>query len=516
LTLVRLLDGAALATGAALLSALVVWWARPEIIFLVLLGLVTARLVIAPVRLPPFAPRRALAIGVAAYAAGFCFVTVTRHFAFRTHALDLGYYVQLVWSIATGRGPRVSLPEMSAWGDHLSPIMYLFVPLFWAAPGAVVLLVAQSVALALGAVAVFALARAWVGDERTAAAFAALYLVNPSLHGVNVRDVHAAALAIPLLLVAIWAGTAERWGIFAAAAVLCLACREDAALALVGLGAWLGVGRRRWVGGAVVIAGAAAILAADVWWVIPWFRGEPYPHLGRYAHLGTSLASIATGLALHPVAALATILTMDRLVYALALLAPLGFLPLLAPAELMGAVPALAQNLLASDPILFNHRTQYQSFVLPFLMAAAIRAYGRLSARHARAARRVLGFALVASVALSARTVNDLAVERWWPTEARRGAYSVLGRVPAAASVSAQDPYVPHLSLRPLVFVFPVAIDRSDYVLLNSASYPWRNLPGTTMSRDGDAVRVGMPDGKSYDYAVAAESGPHLLLRRQK
>ena len=87
-----------------------------------------------------------------AYAVVFSFVTVTRHLTFATHALDLGYYVQLVWNLARGAGPHVSLPEMHAWGDHLSPIMYVFVPAYWLVPGPVVLLVAQSVALALGGV----------------------------------------------------------------------------------------------------------------------------------------------------------------------------------------------------------------------------------------------------------------------------------------------------------------------------------------------------------------------------
>ncbi|MBI5627480.1 MAG: DUF2079 domain-containing protein [Candidatus Rokubacteria bacterium] len=78
-----------------------------------------------------------------AYAVVFSFVTVTRHFTFLTHALDLGYYVQLVWNLAGGRGPRVSLPEMHAWGDHLSPIMYLYEPAYWVAPGPVALLFSQ-------------------------------------------------------------------------------------------------------------------------------------------------------------------------------------------------------------------------------------------------------------------------------------------------------------------------------------------------------------------------------------
>jgi uncharacterized membrane protein len=58
--------------------------------------------------------------------------------------------------------------------------MYALAPAFWVAPGAVTLLIFQSIALAAGAPAVFLLARRRLADERLAALFALLYLVNPS------------------------------------------------------------------------------------------------------------------------------------------------------------------------------------------------------------------------------------------------------------------------------------------------------------------------------------------------
>ncbi|HET8578718.1 MAG TPA: DUF2079 domain-containing protein, partial [Methylomirabilota bacterium] len=259
MTAARLLDCLALALVAALGASLLfaspalAWWERPEHILLVLLAVVGARLLAAPLSLPALDPRRVLWVAVAAYALLFSFITVTRHLTFLTHALDLGYYVQLTWSLAQGRGPYVSLPEMHAWGDHLSPIMYLFVPAFWVAPGAVTLLVAQSVILALGALPVFAIARHRLGDERPAAAFALLYLINPTLHGINVRDFHAAALAIPLLLAAMYLAEAGRPWLAAAAVALTLTTREDAAVPVAGLGLWLAAGGRWVAGGALAL-----------------------------------------------------------------------------------------------------------------------------------------------------------------------------------------------------------------------------------------------------------------------
>jgi uncharacterized membrane protein len=513
LTAVRALDLAAGAMALAVASALVVWWARPEILFLILLGLVSARLALAPVAVPALDPRRVVIGGVVAYSLLFSFVTVTRHFTFQTHALDLGYYVQLVWNIASGHGAYVSLPPMHAWGDHLSPIVYLFVPAFWLAPGPVVLLVAQSVALALGAVPVFLLAQRRLGDARPAAAFAVLYLLNPSLHGINVRDFHAAALAIPLLLTALYCAEVSRPGWFTVAAAAAMLCREDAALPVLGIGAWLCLAHRRWRWGIATAVLALTVLVVDVRYVIPSFRGEHYPHLARYARFGSSLGEIVLSPILHPFRVLGTLASGTRPLYLLALVAPLAFLPLLALRDVIGALPALAQNLFSSDPILFHHRTQYQSFVLPFLMLAAIGGYARLARRSpGQWPVLVLVVAGIASLALASRTVNNLAFDRWWPDAEQRMAYGVMARVPPDARLSAQDPYIAHLSLRPRAAVFPVDIDDADHVLINASTYPWRNQPGVTMERRGRDVTIAMPDGRAHRYDVVAEAGPHLLL----
>ena len=518
----RLLDLAALAAGAWLAGALLFWsgwsasfWARPEHVFLFLLGIVSLRLLVAPIPVPELEPRRVVAVGVVLYALVFSFVTLTRHLTFRTHALDLGYYVQLTWSLAHGHGPYVSLPEMHAWGDHLSPIVYLFVPGAWLMPTAAVLLVGQSVILAMGALPVFGIARRRLQDDRPAAAFAILYLVNPSLHGINVRDFHAAALAIPLLLAAIYFAEAGRWWLFVVATVLTLMCREDAALPVIGLGAWLALGRRRWLAGAATALGALTLLVVDVRWVIPQFRHEPYVHLWRYRHLGHSLGEIILTTVTHPLHTIGGLLTGGRLVYLLAMMSPLGFLPLLGGWDLVGALPGLAQNLLSSDPVLFNHRSQYQAFVLPFLILAAVTGYSRLAARRGGRWPVVnLVVAFAASLVLSSSLANELAVARWWPSAEQRAAYGVLAQVPSSASITAPDRYVAHLSERRLATLFPAAIERVDYALVNLDTYPWRDLPDVRLERTGNAVTIVMPSGRVIGYTVVAQSGPHLLLRR--
>ena len=491
--LARPLD--ALAAGVLLLAVLVVATGgftvrglpinRPEDLLVVLATVVALRGLVAPIALPRVRPARAVAVGVGAYALLMGFVVGSRHAALQTHALDLGYYVQVVWSIAHGHGAYVTLPPMHAWGDHFSPILYLLAPLGRLAPGGSALVLAQTVVLCSGAVAVFVYAARRlhsVSDAaRPAAAFALLYLVNPSLHGINIRDIHPQAFAIAFLVWAAAAFDARRYGWCALALLLTLGGREDAAIAVVGFGLWLALARRRWALGVTVLAASVLVLLIDLTWVMPYFRGSPYPHLGRYSHLGASLPEILVTLVARPWRWAPVMLTLPKLAYLAAMLAPLGFLPLLAPRALAAALPGLAMNLLSLDPVLFNYRSQYQSFVLPFFVLASVDGYARLrqwrasEANGGRGARplpsrllsptAVLAFGFLASAVLTARTVNDFMVTRWWPNDDRRAAGALMREIPADVAVSVNERLVPHLATRREVYIFPTGVDTSRWIL---------------------------------------------------
>jgi hypothetical protein len=94
--------------------------------------------------------------------------------------------------------------------------------------------------------------------------------------------------------------------------------------------------------------------------------------------------------------------------------------------------------------------------------------------------------------------------------------YQVLAQVPATVSVSAQDRYVAHLSVRTLITVFPVELDRLDYALVNLDTYPWRGLPDAKIGRTGDRVTITGAGGRELHFTAAAQAGPHLLLSRQR
>ena len=455
---------------------------RPEDLVVATAVLVGVRALIVPFSLPRVVPARAVALGVCVYVTLMGFIVITRHYALRTHAFDLGQYLQIIWNISPGHGPASTIvptyvvaDRMHAWGDHFSPIFYAMAPLQWIAPGPISLLLAQTVGLAAGAIALFAFARGRIG-EGPAAAFALLYLVNPSLHGINIRDIHPAAFAIPLILTAAWAFDRRRYAWCALTLVATLACREDAAVAVVGFALWLALARHHRVVGSGLAIVATLVLAVDIGWLMPWFLGaRHYDHLGRYHHLGGSLGEVLVSIAFRPWRWIGVVIAPAKLVYLAAMLAPLAFLPLLGVPALFAVTPGLAMNLVSVDPKLITYQAQYQSFVLPFLVLAAVDGYARLvkhlderrmCGRHRAAS--ALGLAFVLATILTARIVNDLGVNFWRLNPDQRSAYKLMALVPPDAPVAAYERLVPHLATRRDVWVPPRGLSEAAYVLVRT------------------------------------------------
>src|SRR2546422_10025852 len=77
-------------------------------------------------------------------------------------------------------------------------------------------------------------------------------------------------------------------------------------------------------------------------------------------------------------------------------------------------------------------------------------------------ATRVLAFGFLASAVLTARTVNDFMVTRWWPNDDRRAAGALLREIPADVAVSVDERLVPHLATRRGVHIFPAENGRAS------------------------------------------------------
>jgi len=104
-------------------------------------------------------PKALLWTATAAYAAGFGVLSILQYRAYNTGRFDLGNMAQAVWATAHGHPLEITNlqgDQASRLGSHVDPILAAFAPLWWIWPSAAMLVAAQAVAIALGALPVWA------------------------------------------------------------------------------------------------------------------------------------------------------------------------------------------------------------------------------------------------------------------------------------------------------------------------------------------------------------------------
>jgi uncharacterized membrane protein len=413
--------------------------------------------------------RALLWTAIGAYAAGFSALSILRHRAFSTGRFDLGNMVQAVWSTAHGHPLQITGlrgDQISRLGAHFDPILAAFAPLWLAWPSPDMLLVAQAVAVALGALPVFWLARKHLGSDRIALGFALAYLIYPPTQWLTLNEFHPVALACPLLLYAIWFLDEGRLVPFAACAIVAATTKEEIALVVAGLGIWYALAHgRRWTGAAVATAGvAAALIAIEV--VIPHFnRAGTSSFFTRYSEVGSTPGGIVHTALTDPWKIVTTAATGRGLGYLAQLVLPLALLVVLAPLALIAAVPELAVNLLSAATPQTSIRFHYTAGLIPVLVAAAVFGAKRLPPR-IPVATIVVVTALAANYLL-----GPAPLWRYFPggeqhqaraadvSEHDRIAAGALRLIPPHAVVSATNSLGAHLSARRRVLSFPYLQD---------------------------------------------------------
>ena len=236
-----------------------------------------------------------------AYAVILGGLSLLRYWTFRSTAFDLGNMDQVVWNnlhghffAFTNRGRDYFGPP-TRLAVHVEPILLPISLLYLLYAGPETLLIFQTLALTLGALAVFALARrALPRWPLVGVALVVTYLASPLVIGENIFDFHPVALVTPLLLAAVLALVARRYAWFALAAFLAAMCKEDIGFTVALLGLYIAFAQqRRWFGlttAGLAIAGLRGAFGhSEAYSFVYRNFGLPAAFLGMFAGLVSML-----------------------------------------------------------------------------------------------------------------------------------------------------------------------------------------------------------------------------------
>ena len=493
---------------------------------------------------------------VVVFSAYFILLLTTGHSAFGTNAEDMGIMDQAIWNLAYHGELHQTIcniisdtncysPEgINRFAIHFEPILWPISLLYyiWADPR--MLLIFQTVVVALGAYPAFLLARLRLRNELAAVAIALLYLLYPAQQQATIYDFHAVTLTTSLLLFTLYFMYTRRTAPMFVFALLSMACKEEIPLVIAMFCLWSMVFQRRWRSSAVLLIIALAWFGITYYGVFPHFSPTGKPLLsGRYdgASQGTAKDFLHKYL-----------LDPDHRNYLKVLLEPALFLPVLAPWVLVLATPTLALNLLSSHEGQYSGLFQYNAEIVPVLIFATIEALvlllwlvqlgsdwisrrekqiqaestvfeGSIPAQkskvrlHGRLLQLGVMTALLSLTLFSTLRTDyyfhgalPFSIDFHWPQISARTQLlnKFVAMVPPDASISAQTRLVPHLSQRQKIYMFPYADDQADYVLLDLQGdlYPFYGTDSYSQ-----AVKGVLLSGK---YGIVKAEDGMLLLKK--
>ncbi|MBR8838906.1 MAG: DUF2079 domain-containing protein [Stigonema ocellatum SAG 48.90 = DSM 106950] len=399
-----------------------------------------------------------------------------RHILFQSNAFDLGIFDQAVYLISQGQQPISSFMGYHILGDHAAFVFYPLAVLYKIYPSIYWLFVVQAIALALGALPTWYLARQAGLKAQQAVTMAAVYLLYPLVFNINLFDFHPEVMALPVLLAAIWCARQSRTGWFCVGIIFILMCKAVLSLTVAAMGVWLLVFEKRRLLGVVAVGAGVTWFLISSQVIIPFFSGHEAAAVGRYSYLGNSVLEIAQNLVLKPELLWGKILSLDNLEYLLLLLAPLIWgLSVQGTTPLVGAIPCVALNLIADYQPQKDLVHQYSLPALPFLLLAVISslALGRGWLQNQRA---IILWSLVAFLSLAKFTYFGgkylESLDTWQATQEAIALVQTQGSVYTTAEIS------PHLSQRKLITLTnakspPVNLNTFNYVLLNVRHPGW-------------------------------------------
>lgn len=511
-------------------------------------------------------PSLKLLLGSAIAFWGICMVLLLhRYFTFYA-SYDQGIFNQVFWNGIHGRFFQSSLssalstnvvhqgqfPDVSyhRLGQHFTPALLLWIPLYAIFPSPVTLSVLQVTLVTAAGLVLYLLARQYLEPPLSALIVVSFYganaVIGPTL--ANFHDVSQIPLFVFTLLLAMEKGW---WWLFWIFSVLILGVREDAGVVLFGVGVYMILSHRFPRRGLIVCVLSFGYMLVLTNLIMPLFSADisqrfMMERFGQYAEGDeASTLQIIWGMVSNPLRFIQQLFTPfgRTITYLLGQWLPLAFIPAIAPASWMIAGFPLLKLFSAQGMSVLAMTIRYAMTVVPGLFYGSILWWSKQQQKSPEAELPSPKFRRfwVACICLSLiftvtsnpnRTLYFLipdSIQPWvyvslaeqWPRS--QNMRSLLAEIPPDASVAGTTYLIPHLSSRRQVLRFPLYQLINDQGQLVAMDYIIADLwqlqrYQVAFSGDRDALRAIVETTDSLtstqEYGILQFDNGLLLMRR--
>ena len=436
-----------------------------------------------------------------------------RYYSFYA-SYDQGIFNQVFWNSMHGRFFQSSLSSALSTnvvhqgqvsevyyhrlGQHFTPALLLWLPIYALFPSPIALTVLQVTLVTVAGLVLYILARQYLEPKLSAMISVSFYganaVIGPTL--ANFHDI----CQIPLFVFSLLLAMEKRWWpLFWILAVLILAVREDAGVVLFGVGFYLILSKRYPKIGLAVCTLSFAYMVALTNLIMPMFSEDisqrfMMERFGQYAEGNeASTLEILWGMISNPWRLVREIFTpfFATLKYLLGQWLPLAFVPAVAPASWIVAGFPLLKLFSAKGLSVLSITIRYAMTVVPGLFYGAILWWAKRESKIENSPVLSVKFQRFWAVCICLslfftftsnpnRTFYFLvpdSVKPWVYVPAHQQWQHIsqmrplLEKIPDAASVAATTYIIPHLSSRRAILRFPRMEFRNDTKEVEKVQY---------------------------------------------
>jgi uncharacterized membrane protein len=429
---------------------------------------------------------------------------------------ELADFELVLWNTLHGRFLQMSCTHLSFFSEHFSPVLLLILPVYALFQSPYTLLVLQALACSAAVIPLYFLVSEFTTHRWPPVAFCLAFTLSRVVNYGLMYDFHPEILYPVIFFSLFLALEKKRWVLFYILVALASMVKEDAFIALFGLGGFVFFGGHKKHGIITSIASVIGLVLVMLV-IIPYFREQApasdYKFISYWSGYGSTQKEIIMNF-FNPLKHIEVIFTPAKLKQMFNLFSVFLFLPFLSWRTVLFLVLPNWFMLYSSDNGLMNGPIIYYGLLItPFLFYASLVGIAVVARKwNNRANMIMLGLAsLVLVVQLgNSRVFKQLFQDQWTiPERYRTTVHDIIRTIPANSSIAAQVHLGPHVPIHPCRTCFPFALEKVDFVFLDLQGNRW---PFSESEYDAyiDSLR------HSGEWETVSEIDGFLLLKRAR
>lgn len=413
---------------------------------------------------------------------GLLFTTLStlRYEHFMTGSYDLAIYDQGIWHYSRFESPVSTVKGMNILGDHFSPILVFLSPSFWFFHDAKIILIFQAFVVSLSAFFLYLILTKWFKSQIAAFLLSLTFFLFLGLQYALDYDFHLVSLSVFPLSLIFFGLFLNKNLYYWIGVVIAFLLKEDlpVIICFIGLYEYLILKKKNL--GLITIFLSASYFLLETKILMPFFQNNSLVaknYIDFYDLGKTSDIMISNSLT-NPLMILSVMFNSPiKIDTFISTLQSFLFLPVLSPLFWLTSLPIWMERFLSSTIDRWKFELYYGISLTPILVLASGQAIIFIQKILIRfgfnfrylviiLASLTLTYSFYINIINHAPLTRLIHVQYYQLTEVEKSLQDVIRLIPANSSVSAQQPFVAHLSHREELFWFPEKSDQAEYIAL--------------------------------------------------